>query len=186
MQASHLKVKFSCDDCDATFGFRDALKLHKIRKHSMEAPIKCNECHLGFVNNTALKIHVDGVHLKIRSKYNYSINQYRTGNFECDVCNRILTSKMTLKAHKNKHLGILNYKCSICDKGFTLKSVLTAHEATHNNERPFKCEQCPAAFGAKSNMWKHCKTVHEKVKNHVCDICDKAFSFRTSLHVHRR
>lgn len=63
---------------------------------------------------------------------------------------QILTSKITLKAHKNKHLGILNYKCSICAKGFTLKSVLTAHEATHNKLRPFKCPHCPNAFGAKS------------------------------------
>lgn len=89
MQASHLKVKFPCEDCDSSFGFRDALKLHRIRKHGMEAPVKCSECLLGFVNNTALKIHVDGVHLKIRSKYNFSINQYRAGDFECDVCNRV-------------------------------------------------------------------------------------------------
>ena len=41
------------------------------------------------INNTALKIHVDGVHLKIRSKYNFSMNQYRAGDFECDVCNRV-------------------------------------------------------------------------------------------------
>lgn len=54
--------------------------------------------------------------------------------------------------------------------------------------KPFRCsiEGCGATFGQKGSLTRHVKSRHEKLRPHLCDLCQKRFSALWTLRVHRR
>ena len=65
--------------------------------------------------------------LETRPKINVT-NLYNENEFECDICEEILTSKWSLQNHKlKKHHDILGigYKCDKCD--YTAKGTSINH-----------------------------------------------------------
>ena len=65
--------------------------------------------------------------LETRPKINVT-NLYNENEFECDICEEILTSKWSLQNHKlKKHHDILGigYKCDKCD--YTAKGTFINH-----------------------------------------------------------
>lgn len=54
--------------------------------------------------------------------------------------------------------------------------------------KPFRCsvEGCEATFGQKGSLTRHVKSRHEKLRPHLCDLCQKRFSALWTLRVHRR
>ena len=47
-----------------------------------------------------------------------------------------------------------------------------------------KCDQCDRAFSQQYNLKSHINSVHKKLKNHKCELCDKAFSQSGTLKTH--
>jgi len=55
----------------------------------------------------------------------------------------------------------------------------------HERRRDHKCPHCSSRFGRASDMQTHCKTVHEKVRAHVCPNCNGvAFGHMGHLNKH--
>lgn len=55
----------------------------------------------------------------------------------------------------------------------------------HAKLRPFGCGVCGSSFGRRTFLTAHIRTVHEKLREHVCP-CGAAFGQRSSLTRHRR
>ena len=47
-----------------------------------------------------------------------------------------------------------------------------------------ECQECQTTFFNEASMMRHKKTVHDKVKSHKCDICEKCYSHLNSLKDH--
>lgn len=54
--------------------------------------------------------------------------------------------------------------------------------------RPFACNfpECGATFGQKGSLTRHIRSRHEKLRPHLCEICQKSFSALWTLRVHQR
>ena len=59
-------------------------------------------------------------------------------------------------------------------------------KSVHEGIKDHKCELCDKYFSEKGNLDKHMKTVHEGIKDHKCKICDKSFSEKASLNKHMK
>ena len=47
-----------------------------------------------------------------------------------------------------------------------------------------KCAHCEKLFYGKTDMRKHIKRVHDKIKDHICDVCGKCFSTNQDIKAH--
>ena len=107
---------------------------------------------------------------------------------QCNVCQKVLSSKGNLKQHKETHAGEKKHVCTTCGRSFTIKYVLQKHIATHSDERPYKCPICPPdkpkCFKTKDHLRRHMKR-HEEAK-YSCDICKLKFFTRNILKSHRQ
>ena len=51
----------------------------------------------------------------------------------------------------------------------------------HDRLKNHKCDRCEKCFSMPGNLRKHIKLVHEGQKEHICDTCGKAFQERSAL-----
>ncbi|XP_060576624.1 zinc finger protein 37-like [Ruditapes philippinarum] len=93
--------------------------------------------------------------------------------------------KGSLFKHEQSHTDENSYICNVCQKEFMCRSYLRNHMRVHD-ERKFVCNYCFKCFKQKAHLQKHIKCVHDKIKDHVCAICNKGFSMRGQLILHER
>ena len=109
-----------------------------------------------------LKLHVEGVHEKIRNKECKECGSafYRTGD---------LNSHVNTVHKKPKNVSFKYCSFSASGKGNLNQHVVAKHsEVTGEKVTFFQCYQCP--FKSPQNAWlgKHIKKVHEKINDHIC------------------
>jgi group I intron endonuclease len=80
-----------------------------------------------------------------------------------DECDKILSSKNSLKLHLRIHNCEKPFQCKKCDKAFACGSNLDQHGLTHTDERPHECSECDFKFKTESALNKHIKRIHLKV-----------------------
>ena len=51
--------------------------------------------------------------------------------------------------------------------------------------KKLKCGNCPYETFLSGDLKKHIRSQHEKIKDHVCEDCGYATSYKTALKVHR-
>ena len=54
----------------------------------------------------------------------------------------------------------------------------------HEGIKDHKCELCEKSFSIKGNLNQHMKSVHEGIKDHKCELCGKYFSSKQNLKCH--
>ena len=65
-----------------------------------------------------------------------------------------------------------------CSSLFAQKSAMVVHCRTvHERRRDHQCPHCSSRFGRVDSMRQHCKTVHEKVLAHACIYCPEGVAF---------
>ena len=70
------------------------------------------------------------------------------------------------------------FKCEKCPYEAP-QCLLNIHiMGVHDKIKNHVCEVCEAAFTVKKDLRKHEKAVHLKIKEHDCNICGLAFSHR--------
>merc|ERR1719427_1079162 len=78
--------------------------------------------------------------------------------------------------------------CSKCDKRFCNSQSLANHERSHTmskeERKTIPCPSCPITFTLKVNLRRHIQRVHEGLKPHSCDICEKKFASKNEVKEH--
>ena len=129
-----------------------------------------------------------------------SKNSFQT--FKCDICDKFLASKDSLKRHKEIHSEGHKDKftCNVCDNKFSSQGNLTKHKKLHTGENLLKeqqmyyCDFCEYSSSRSGNLERH-KKIHtaqhlpkeEKSKGEKkfsCHLCGFATLYAYNLKVH--
>ena len=89
---------------------------------------------------------------------------------------------------KNPYYGTRNLKkheCPKCELKMTTAMKVRQHIKTvHDKIKDCICEHCGAAFSARSNLQEHVKVVHYNIREYRCDECGFEVTTRTYLRKH--
>ncbi|KAG6451201.1 zinc finger protein 287 [Manduca sexta] len=134
---------------------------------------------------------VCGKSFRLRCAYhNHSLRHKDDFPYKCQFCPYRGRYLELLKTHMRTHTGDYRYMCTECPARFLFKSNLNSHMLKHK-EPQFKCDGCKRAFHTKLMLQRHYEADHLGIKNHVCNMCGKAFGYRNAMmkhqrHVHKR
>lgn len=210
----HLRIKnMQCDACPFRCYKKYDLLLHwrnrhMEKQHLVDTLVLCPICGCKLKNSSDLRRHTNKKHLKMKrfrcSKCNYTSYERKSmqmhekthlpsqlrDRFPCDQCNALLSTKHTLKTHKDSvHIGIKPWSCQ-CGKSFAQKSTLEKHiKSVHENIREFECSVCLKKFSSAPYLTMHKELMHsaegEKPK-YPCDICGNVFSTLLAMKSHTK
>lgn len=207
----HLQKKdFQCDLCPyAAFKKYDILlhlnNIHK-PKELLEKTSTCDTCGLSFSSNSRLNIHIKRKHIKqvvrnitcdICGHRSSAVNEIRRHmlthrpkdlkeSFPCVDCGAVLSSKGSLKVHRDsKHSDMPSIVC-FCGKSFRQKSVyIRHHQVLHEGIKAFKCSFCLKEFSGKSHLSYHVRNVHSVVTSVMsCERCGNQYKNEDTLKKH--
>lgn len=100
----------------------------------------------------------------------------------CNECPKNYKTKIDLLQHQRVHDRARDpFKCGTCGQYFRTRSNYNTHQKTHTVKGPQKCTICDKIF---VNLRSHIQMVHQKIRQHICNICDKAFGKKSGLDRH--
>ncbi|KAG5875783.1 hypothetical protein JTB14_023531 [Gonioctena quinquepunctata] len=105
--------------------------------------------------------------------------------YQCDICNKCLSSSYGYQYHMKHHEDIKKYKCPTegCKKSFFLKNLLKKHLRLHTKSSVHQCDICGAVYKNMGALKYHKKT-HEGLRNYLCTLCGNAFYQAVHLRDH--
>ncbi|KAI9554433.1 hypothetical protein GHT06_019705 [Daphnia sinensis] len=158
---------FKCSTCDFSSWLKSQLRIHE-RSHTDERPFDCKYCDKKFRHRGGLNYHI----------------RTHTGERPhlCNICGASFTGR-----YKRSSNGPI-YSCEFCQKKFYRLLTYETHRSTHTGVAaaiPKKqCNECGKMIHAKG-FQDHVK-LHSGIKSHLCELCGRAFVFRSSLNSHIR
>ena len=100
----------------------------------------------------------DQIKLDCASSPLFSDNNENNSSFcICQICNRHLRHRTSLKYHVLKHTGHKPHVCSMCDRKYTLYSYLKLHMKKHGSEK-LPCPFCDEEFFSEEDLRIHLHT----------------------------
>ncbi|XP_062565374.1 zinc finger protein 595-like isoform X2 [Armigeres subalbatus] len=139
-------LPYACDLCTRAFKVPSSLASH-MKVHNEDRKFVCNKCGNTFKKIEHLKLHINGVHLKMKSH-------------SCEVCNKSFARVGDRNVHMRSHAEEKPHQCSYCGRGFHLAKALRAHTRQHTGERPFVCIICNAGFTCHKTLTSHTRKQH--------------------------
>ncbi|CAG9855484.1 unnamed protein product [Phyllotreta striolata] len=107
--------------------------------------------------------------------------------YPCGICNNTYKSTVLLKKHvRRAHMNQSqkSHTCGICGTVCRTRSSLLTHKLKHF-EKQFKCDQCDKAYSTKAHLKVH-KSTHTNERPFLCNICGKDFNYANALMYHMR
>lgn len=104
-------------------------------------------------------------------------------SFACSQCSKSFLTKKLLKKHEAKHHP-KKHVCKVCEKVLTSKVSLQQHMSVHSEEKNFMCEDCGHFFRLKRFLRRHRVSHMPKIYN--CDMCKKSFALTSQLKSHQK
>lgn len=168
---SHRNFKVECNICKGLYT-TIYIKKHILRhKLDAEQAFVCDVCGKSFVVLGAFNRH--------KAIHGYDLP------YECKFCPYKGRFSESLKMHMRTHTGEKPYSCPQCNAKFVNKSNLNRHLSTHKSVHDYKCDGCGRGYFRKRELELHIKVYHSGVKEHVCNICGKAFGYRKQMMKHQ-
>ncbi|CAK1541023.1 unnamed protein product [Leptosia nina] len=142
--------------------------------------------HLAMHNKTQFICDICGKHSLLKGDFiRHRLTHSYDLPFKCNQCPYRGRFAESLKLHVRTHTGDKPYQCPQCPSRFVTKSNLNTHSLTHRDSYDFKCESCGRGFHNKKSYELHLKVDHAGIKEHICDVCNKAFGYRKQLMRHQ-
>lgn len=113
--------------------------------------VVCNVCHMNFMGDTQLKVHVANVHVKLRP-------------FQCPECPKAFPSRNNLRAHMHVHdTKEGGFQCSNCDYLGSSYLALRKHNyASHMGRNyPYECHLCGRQYKQSAQLSLHFRKAHD-------------------------
>ncbi|KAL7732224.1 hypothetical protein ACLKA6_018463 [Drosophila palustris] len=163
------------EGCEESFTTTRMFTKHLRKVHNIEKPEihPCSECEKVFRCPMALKKHM----------YKHTGEELPFG---CNICQKRFRVNTELRDHLLRHAGIRNFVCPYCGVGRTTKQELDKHILTHTKEKKYMCDQCDHTSHNKQCMTKHIKVVHMKIRDYLCQYCQKSFASKYHLNTHEK
>lgn len=179
---------FNCHICSKPFTKKRMLSKHVNAHHAYpdesnsDKSFKCDECSALFTSAAGLKIHKQ--------------NHAREKCFRCAICSKDFSIRYQFIEHMNSHANTSThcsrrskldpssvFSCDKCPKRFKAESSLRRHKLDHTNGSHEECDICHKSI-QRSYMTAH-KKYHAGVLTYKCVHCQKAFSKRSKLQLHK-
>lgn len=172
---THVKKKFECRKCNATFDNYYRKRKHDVTEHRICKKFNsCPHCPEKF-------IHYPG-----RLKHLIKVHGYKRPEFKCPTCDKVYINNALLRSHiRNVHLQERNFECNICQNKYLWKCELTDHMKSHVQSRDFVCTYCGKGFFRRRNLNEHL-AIHVEEFRHVCAVCGKSFAQKYNMKMHMR
>ncbi|XP_067643814.1 autotransporter adhesin BpaC [Eurosta solidaginis] len=173
---------FQCKNCKKIFPNFGSMKQHMVREHNTTMDNTCAVCHINFVNEPALRKHMEANHstnVVVTSTTTLPLTQQQTsdtnttasgGNtttttplYTCNHCQFKSTDKALFDEHFRKHLSGVKpkpFKCRLCAQRFETREAATIHAKQHQPNY-FKCGTCSMSFPKRELLVKHFE-VHQQ------------------------
>ncbi|XP_061402526.1 transcription factor grauzone-like [Musca vetustissima] len=114
------------------------------------------------------------------------VNEFLAKHYKisCIICQAPMHSFNELCKHFNKQHNEPGYVVC-CNKKFLKCSLLADHIHCHLDPDYFKCQHCGKVMSDRRSLELHVKTHGIQDKIHICDICQKGFSRKPGLKIHK-
>ncbi|CAH0401658.1 unnamed protein product [Chilo suppressalis] len=168
LSEDHENKRITCPVCNKSYSAMYYKKHMAI--HQPDCPYMCDICGKKFI--------IQGQFSRHRLTHFFKLP------YKCGLCPYRGRFTESLKMHMRIHTGEKPYQCSECAARFVSKSNLNKHMYTHK-DHDFKCESCGRGFYTKRNLEMHIKVDHVGIRDHLCNICGKAFGYRKQMMKHQ-
>ncbi|KAG8224870.1 hypothetical protein J437_LFUL006464, partial [Ladona fulva] len=171
---------YICDICSKEFHKAEYMYRH-LRKHTGE--FTCVSCMAVFARKESLQTHV-------------CVGGVASNLYACSYCPKMFSVQKLLNRHIAKHKG--EFMCQRCKRVYSSKLSLDSHhcvkEEEENNStvdsrtKGFTCSLCGKGFVNQNHLQRHLSHHHpndEPVGYH-CQYCEKSFDLSNSLNEHQQ
>lgn len=190
--------KYHCKRCDIYFVTFNALAEHRLSQEHENIRRTCSICNKSYSSlyfarhlavhkmDTTYMCDICGKRFNMQGQFSrHRLTHFYDLPFKCSLCPYRGRFTESLKMHMKTHTGEKPYQCSQCAARFVNKSNLNKHALTHRGEHDFKCSSCERGFHRKRDLDQHFKVDHTGIKDHVCNLCGKAFGYRKQMMKHQ-
>jgi len=171
----HMKgtKEYQCEQCNFKTSIQSTFAAH-VRNHKKQCFV-CEDCGKECSTQQALASH-------------RRCHEVPANPFPCSYCHKQFAHVSLLNIHERIHTNEKPFQCIDCGQCFGSQSSLIKHTQnlhTPEEQMPYKCEECGKTFSkARRKVYLGHLKQHSGVKDHICIVCNSAFSSRGYLGNH--